>query len=221
MSLAASVTVSNRMMKWLYRTEFLLPNSYQVNPLGYLMCISLTSWKDGIIQLMPGGLVMFYSSLIHILGRKWVTLDEGFDTTYSWKLCVWMGQDEAECHRVGNAPSCAHSHVHSALCSFHIDPWGIGSAANSAEKWRVRVCVCMCVYVCVPKLQFMAKCQTIILMWSLLSPWKRLDAKSDYQAQIMVITIMIIYYLLCAWQCARCISSFNPPNITWVDIYNL
>lgn len=102
MSLAASVTVSNRMLEWLYQTEFLLPNSYQVNPLGYLMCISLTSWKDGIIQLMPGGLVMFYSSLIHILGRKLVTLDEEFDTTYSWKLCVWMGQDEAECHRVGN-----------------------------------------------------------------------------------------------------------------------
>lgn len=44
-------------------------------PLECLMCISLTSWKNGVTRLMPGGLVMFYSFLIHILGRKWVTLD--------------------------------------------------------------------------------------------------------------------------------------------------
>lgn len=45
--------------------------------------------------------------------------------------------------------------------------------------------------------------------------------QTDCQAQIMVIIIMVIYCLFCAWQCARCITSFNPSNIPWVDIYNL
>lgn len=48
-----------------------------------------------------------------------------------------------------------------------------------------------------------------------------LNAKWDYQAQIMVITVMVIYYLFCVWQCARGISLFNPSNIPQVDIYNL
>ena len=46
-------------------------------------------------------------------------------------------------------------------------------------------------------------------------------AKSDCWAQIMVVTIMVTYYLFGAWQCSRCISSFNLLSTSGVDIYNL
>lgn len=106
----------------------------------------LTSWKNAATWLIPGGLVMFYSFLIHILGKKWVTLDQGVDTTYSCKLCAWMrggdgggGESEAECHWVGNIPSCDWVSTADGN-SQHLHPRAVGSVANSAEKW----CVCVC-----------------------------------------------------------------------------
>lgn len=70
---------------------------------------------------------------------------------------------------------------------------------NSGSSWNVKL-LYLCDHLCL--------CE-------------RLFAKSDCQAWIMVITIMVIYYFFCAWQYSRCISSLNLSNISWVDIYNL
>lgn len=142
------------MIEWPHQTEFLLCNTFKCS-----MYISLTSWKNGITQLKPGGLVMFYSFLIHILGKKWVTLDWGIETTYSCKLCVCMGTGWRKCCRVDSVSSQTWDHDLE-----HLDPWVliVGSAANSAEKWGVCACV--------PTFWFIMECQTFTLMWWSLLP---------------------------------------------------
>lgn len=120
------------------------------------------------------------------------------------------GQNKAECHRVGNVPSCIW------VLTLQIATSNILIHELLVWSQLCQEVVCECV----PKLWFITKCQ-ILYLCDPLCLCERQFAKSDCQARIMVITIMVIYYFFCAWQYSRCISSFNLSNISWVDIYNI